>query len=274
MRTKKSSLRTLTPEGIEEFLDHLDEKGCAWGSLEHYRSRLNMLLDFLPEDKRLGRDTLPKWRKSLIEQGYSVHTVNSCIYIANSYLNFAGLREYQMTGLRRPESAPAEEMSRSEYLRLLSTARLLGKESVYLLVKLFASTGLSVQDLPRVTVEAAQAGRVELEEDTLRLPECLREELLSFAQREGRVHGPIFVTQREAHPLGRTVVTGSIRQLCAEAQVPVEKGSPRYLRRLYQATRREIESNVSVLIQKEQERLLETEQKFIGWEKSERYGAS
>lgn len=74
------------------------------------------------------------------------------------------------------------------------------------------------------------------------------------------------MTKRERKPLGRTVVTMYIRQLCKQAQVPEEKGSPRQLRRLYQNTCKEIEDNVSVLIQREQDRLLEAEQKFIGWE--------
>ena len=47
------------------------------------------------------------------------------------------------------------ELTRTEYLRLLQTARALGRERVYLLVKLFGTTGLTVQELEKVTVEAS-----------------------------------------------------------------------------------------------------------------------
>lgn len=269
-----SNPRIMTLVTIEEFLDYLDEKGSPMDSLDTYRRKLTALYDFLGEEKRLSRGTLSKWRASLLKQGYAEPTANTFIYVANSYLNYVGLRDYQLVGLPRPEAHPVEDMTRAEYLRLLSTARLLENEQVYLMVKTFALTGISVQDLPKVTVEAAQEGTVSLEGRALKLPECLGEELLNFAQREGLRQGPVFVTKRERKPLGRTVVTMYIRRLCREARVPEEKGSPRQLRRLYQNTRREIEDNVSVLIQREQERIVNREQQFIGWGKSERYGAS
>lgn len=265
-KTGTSNPRVMTLADIEEFIDYLDEKGSPMDSLDTYRRKLTALYDFLGEDRRLSRDTLPKWRESLLEQGYAESTANAFIYVANSYLNFMGLRECQMTGLPRPEAHPAEDMTRAEYLRLLSTARVLENEQVYLMVKTFALTGLSVQDLPKVTVEALGKGTISLAGKDLRLPECLLEELSGFAKREGLRQGPVFVTKRERKPLGRTVVTMYIRQLCRQAQVPEEKGSPRQLRRLYQNTRKEIEDNVSVLIQREQDRLLEAEQTFIGWE--------
>lgn len=269
MRSGTRNPRVMTRESLEDFLDHLDEKGSSLDSLDTYRRKLNALYDFLGEDRRLGRNTLPRWRESLLEQGYAEFTVNAFIYVANSYLNYVGLRDYQLVGLSRPTAHPVEDMTRAEYLRLLSTARLMENEQVYLLVKTFALTGISVQDLPKVTVEAVSEGAVPLERGGLKIPAVLQDELLGFAKREGIAKGPIFVTKRERKPLGRTVVTMYIRQLCKQAQVPEEKGSPRQLRRLYQNTRREIEDNVSVLIQKEQERLLEAEQRFIGWTREE-----
>lgn len=271
----KSKAGTTTPRimtlgDIEEFLDYLDEKGSPMDSLDTYRRKLTALYNFLGEEKRLGRNTLSKWRESLLKQGYAEPTTNAFIYVANSYLNYVGLRDYQLVGLPRPEARSVEDMTRAEYLRLLSTARLLENEQVYLMVKTFALTGISVQDLPKVTVEATLKGVVSRGGKELRLPKCLQEELLSFARREGLFQGPVFVTKRERKPLGRTVVTMYIRQLCKQAQVPEKKGSPRQLRRLYQNTRKGIEDNISVLIQKEQERLLEAEQKFIGWAQDER----
>ncbi len=266
--------RVMTLGSIEEFLDQLDQQGRPVDSLDTYRRKLIALYNFLGERNRLGRDTLARWRNDLLAQGYANSTVNTFIYVANSYLNHVGLREYQLVRLPHSEPRPVEDLTRAEYLRLLSTARVLENEQVYLLVKTFALTGIAVQDLPRVTVEAVLKGEVPLEEGPLRLPVCLQEELLDFAQRSGLQLGPVFVTKRERKPLGRTVVTAYIRQLCREARVPEEKGSPRQLRRLYQNTRKEIEDNVNLLIQREQERILAREQQFIGWEKCERYGAS
>ena len=54
--------------------------------------------------------------------------------------------------LNRPPCLCEPELTRTEYLRLLQTARALNRERVYLLVKLFGTTGLTVQLLLQQTV--------------------------------------------------------------------------------------------------------------------------
>ena len=66
--------------------------------------------------------------------------------------------------------------------------------------------------------------------------------------------------------MSRSNVTAGLRQLCAAAGLPEEKGSPRCLKQLYQSTREQIESNISLLVEQAQDRLLEAEQASIGWQ--------
>ena len=65
--------------------------------------------------------------------------------------------------------------------------------------------------------------------------------------------------------MDRSNVTARIRRLCLAAGVPEEKGSPRCLRKLYQATREGIERGVALLIEQAQDRLLEEEELSVGW---------
>ena len=48
--------------------------------------------------------------------------------------------------------------------------------------------------------------------------------------------------------------------------MPTEKASPKCLRQMYQRTRKEIEDNVSRLIEREYDWLLENEQAKVGWD--------
>lgn len=173
---------------------------------------------------------------------------------------------FQLTGRLSCGRDAQLELTRSEYLRLLSTARALRQERVYLLIKLFTSTGLPVHELEQVTVEAAGEGVLLLPGEAMpqRLPDCLRRELLDYARRRGISSGPIFVT-RTGRPCGRAGVSVSIRRLCRDAQVPPEKGNPRCLRKLYYTTRAEIEATVAQLVEQTHERLLEAEQAAVGW---------
>lgn len=107
---------------------------------------------------RIGRGTLRQWREQLLDQGYSPSTVNTSVSAANSFLEWLGCREFQLTGRLSCGRDAQLELTRSEYLRLLSTARALRQERVYLLIKLFTSTGLPVHELEQVTVEAAGEG--------------------------------------------------------------------------------------------------------------------
>ena len=259
---------TLTPKLIDTFLNVLQERGRTTETLKTYRAKLYLLYDWLPEEKKIMRDTLEEWREDLLAEGYAARTVNLCISAANSLLEACGRRELQIGKPLEPESDIQPELTRTEYLRLLSTARMLEKEPEYLLVKVFAATGLNIKDLSRLTVEAAQAGKVNVSHSILHIPDCLREELLDFAKRRGILSGPLFVS-RNGKPYHRSGVTAMIQRLCHDARVPEEKANPRCLRKLYQTTQAGIAANIALLVEQSHDRLLETEQLAIGWKQGE-----
>jgi len=259
----------LTQESIEQFLDACQSRGRVEGTLQWYRRGLNRLYQALPEDKFIRQGALERWREELVEMEYTPGTVNMFLSIANSYLDFVGHRECQLASQLKPKSSLQPELTREEYVQLLRTAKALDKERLYLLVKLFASTGLSVQELPNVTVEAVQKGEIvhfpHKVEQRVRIPECLRKELLGYIRRNGYTSGQIF-QNKDGGPLNRTYVSIAIRRLCVEARIPEEKGNPRCLKRLYQNTRSDIENNVAMLVEQALDRVLEREQRAIGWE--------
>ena len=267
-RSTDSGVR-LTAEGIEEFLEACREKGLLEGTVEWYQRGLKRLYEELPEDKTIRHGTLERWQESLIRQGYAPSSINSFLSSGNSFVEFAGHREYQLVERLERGENPQPELTRAEYLRLLQTARALGKEKVYLLIKLFGSTSLTVQELPKVTVEAVETGQVSITfsrvKSVVHLPAHLQKELLGYAKRNGYLSGAIFRT-RNGTPVNRAYVSTAIRRLCAEARVPEEKGNPQCLKRLYQATRSVIENNVALLVEQAMDRLLEQEQLNVGWE--------
>ena len=132
-------------------------------------------------------------------------------------------------------------------------------------MKVFGNSDLPVQELSRLTVEAARAGMISISrrcsKEIIRFPISVCRELLDYAGRQGISTGPIFLT-RAGKLIDRTYAAQSIRRLCPEG-----KGSPRCLRKMYQATREGIERNVALLVERAQDRLLEEEQLMVGWEK-------
>ena len=268
VQPRGQSGQALTPEDLPAFFSGLEKKGREASTPEIYRHNMRCFYDSLPADKMVRRGTLDRWREALLEGGYSPRTANVRISVANSLMAFLGRRDLQSVGALEVDDVQPE-LTRTEYLRLLTTARALDKERLYLLVKLFGCTGIPLQELPRVTVEALTEGRVLVHSNgvvqLLHLPDFLRKELLAYARREGTASGPIFHT-RGGKPLGRTAVTDSIKQLCRDARVPEEKANPRCLKRLWQSTQDGIRTQIDLLVEQACDRLMEAEQLTVGWD--------
>ena len=147
-------------EDVERFLTDYGQLDRAEGTYYFYRRKLWKFYEDLPGDKTIRHGTLENWQKKLLEEGYAPNTVNSFLSAANAFLDYIGHREYQLAGQLREEKPPQPELSRAEYFHLLRTAKALGKERVYLLMKVFATVGILVQDLQELTVEAVREGKV------------------------------------------------------------------------------------------------------------------
>lgn len=203
-RTRDAPRRraAVTMEQIEAFLRSLERRGRAAGTIQAYRRSLTRFYQALPPDKRVGRDTLSRWRDDLLAQGYTARTVNAALSAANSLLDFLGQRECQLVRRLAVADQAQPELDRREYLRLLSAARTQGNERAYLLVKVFAVTGLLVHGLPELTVEAVRANALAPEPGGPRrpIPATLREELLAYIRRRELTGGPVFVTRSGGGP--------------------------------------------------------------------------
>ena len=218
---------TVSEESIRAYLEDLNHRGRREETVRFYAAKLKTFYDYLPPDKQIVLNTLETWRQALLAEGYAPATVNTNISAANGLLDYLGRRDLQLTGQLETETAPQSELTRTEYLRLLSAARALEKERTYLLVKAIALTGAHVGELPQITVEAVQSGRTPAvsggEQRRVQLPRCLQAELLSYCRRQGLTAGPVFVT-RSRRPLRRTQVTGDIQSLSGARAITAETG--------------------------------------------------
>lgn len=262
--------RRITQKQIGAYLEDMKARGCTPETIKTCRRNVQNFFQWLPSDKRIQRDSIILWRDKMLEEGYMPRTVNNRLSSVNGLLSYLSLWEYQLPSeFRLPEDDVLPELTRTEYLRLLAAAAAQDDERTYLMAKVFVATGLTVHELPKLTVEAIQGGRITMAANRVKriihIPKCLQTELLSFVRQEGIRKGPVFVT-RNGNPINRSNVTSCIQRLSQDARVPSEKCNPRCLRKLYQATWEGIQQNISLLAEHAHERLLEQEQISIGWE--------
>lgn len=256
-------------EQIEAYLNSIKARNYSLDTVRNYRRSLKQFYHTLPPDKLVDRGSAASWRRTLQEQGLQVRTVNQKLTAINSFFDYLGLRAFQLPSALALPDDTQPELTRNEYLRLLSAARVQGKERTYLLVKVFAAGGLTLGELPGLTAEGVEENRLVLTSNGVkrfsRLPECLRQELLAYMRRMGIRSGPVF-TSRNGKQIYRSTVTSLIQGLAQDARVEPEKCTPRCLRKLYQMTQENIWQNIALLAEQAHERLLEQEQLTIGWE--------
>ena len=261
----------MTPELIRDFIETLRRKNRGKNSLDSYQRILLSIYDWLPEDKTVDGTTGAKRRKWLLEEkGFSHRTVNTQMSALNSFFRYLGHREWQMDEFVRITGDVQPELSRTEYMRLLSAARQMGNEKTYLLIKTMGGAGVRVQEISQVTAEAVRQGSVRLDSHNgLRLrmmfiPKVLQKELMEYIEKEQIESGPVFLT-RDRKPLSRTTINHYISAVSGEARVDPEKATPRCLWKMYQNVQDGIEENIHVLIRQAYEEMMEKEQMSIGW---------
>lgn len=208
------------------------------------------------------------YQQALAKQ-FMPRTVNMLMAPINGLLEYLDVRALQVTTALAPTPGEIKpELSRSEYLRLLSAAKLKQNERLYLLIKLFATTGIAVQEVPNITVEAVQSGKVVTFPNRirkeLRIPPCVQQELLEYCRGNGIVSGSIFLT-RSGSPISRTAISTMIQQLSKDSRGDRNKCNPRCLQKLYDDTQDNIQANVAVMLQMTYDNLLEKEQTLYGW---------
>nr|WP_297864086.1 site-specific integrase [uncultured Acetatifactor sp.] len=263
----------LTPDVLESFLDYLSDRGRSQMSLREYRRTLRLLCGCLSEEKTVNARSGLQWRKWLEEQKFSPRTVNTRISVWNSLMQYLGHRDWQVEEFTCVQDDCQPELTRTEYLRLLSTAKQMGQLKVYLLIKALGGVGLRIQELPQLTAESVRQGSVRLERQNgmsvrvLHLPAVLQKELLEYMSLEGIAQGPVFVTSG-GKPMDRSNVSSSIKRISGNARVAEEKANPRCLWKMYRSTQEGIQANIAILIEQAYERLLEQEQLTVGWEYS------
>ena len=266
---RESSYYVLARSDIDLYLQDVASRGCKQGTLENYRRSLLNFFDWLPERKQVSREKVYEYQEYLIGK-YTSRTVNMKMTAINGILGFLDLREYQSTvKVSVDDTAIQPELSRNEYLRMLSAAKAIGDERLYLIIKLFGTTGIAVQEFDKVTVEAVRSGTIVTFPNrnrlALRIPACVQSELLEYAKEKGVKSGPIFLT-REGRPLGRTTLSNMVPHIARYAKVEENKCTPRCLQKLYAETWDTIKSNVNVMLQMTYDKLLEQEQVIYGWQ--------
>ena len=108
----------------------------------------------------LTKETVIAYKQHLVEQGYSVRSVNSMVVAVNCFLAFLGFGSCRVKVLKLQKQTYLEqekELTKTEYMNLLSAC---GKNTqLKMILQTICGTGIRVSELKYITVDAVRQGK-------------------------------------------------------------------------------------------------------------------
>ena len=234
-------VRRIGSEQLQIFRAELRQEGRSPGTVEKYLRDVCAFSAWL-KGREAGRETAVLWKEALLERGLAPATINSMLAALNKFFAVFGWIECRVKPLRiqwRMFRDASRELTRQEYIRLLDTARTLGRERLELLLETICATGIRVSEVRYITVEAACRGRTEISLKRkirmILLPSKLCRKLLKYAKKKRIASGEIFLT-RGGRSLSRKQVWTEMKAICGRAGVAAKKVFPHNLRHLFART--------------------------------------
>ena len=242
----------LTNNEIQNFWNHLDEEERSAATKEKYCRDIVSFQRFLSGEE-VTKEKVVSYKRHLLELGYAERSVNSMLAAINSLFQFLGWYECRVKAIRlapeiyRPEE---KELTQKEYERLVQTATKQGKEQIAMILQTICGTGIRIGELQFITVEAVKRGEARVNcKGKIRKVFIVSElkVLLQTYIKKHQIHsGAVFIT-RTGHPVNRTSVWRSMKQLCKDAKVNPSKVFPHNLRHLFARVFYKMEKDIAKL---------------------------
>ncbi len=240
----------LSTEQIKKFASYLCREEKSTATQEKYLRDVQTFSVYA-NGNEITKELVVAWKKQLVEDGYAVRSINSMLASINSLLEFLGLSNCKVKSIRTQRQtycAEDKELTKAEYLRLLSASK--KNEQLNLVLQTICGTGIRVSELRYFTVEAIRCGEVTVDckskTRTILVPGKLKNILLNYAKRQGITAGAIFIT-RTGKPLNRSNIWSAMKKLCEVAGVKPSKVFPHNLRKLFARTFYGIEKDIAKL---------------------------
>ena len=228
----------MTIEDISNYKEYLCHEEHSAGTIEKYLRDIKAFFSWLT-GREVSKENAAGWKEYLTGMSYVPVTINSMLSAVNGFLHFMGWEECRVKFLhiqRKMFREQAKELDRNEYMQLLHTAKVQGKERLRLLMETICSTGIRVSEVKYITVEAILSGMTDISLKgkirTILLPQKLCRKLRKYAKKHGILKGQIFIA-KNGNSLSRTQIWKEMKALCESAGVESSKVFPHNLRHLF-----------------------------------------
>ncbi len=234
-------MHQITEEKVAQFAQMLLKEERSPGTIENYLRHIRAFAQWL-NGREVTLEAVTTWKGNLLDKEYSPGSINAMLLALNRFFKFMGWNDCKVKSLRIQRQMFREttkELTRKEYVQLLSAAQAQGKNRLVLLMEAICCTGIRVSEVQYLTVESVREGKAVISLKgkirTILIPSKLRKKLLQFAQKQKTISGAIFRT-RNGTPISRKQIWAEMKALCKKAGVAASKVFPHNLRHLFART--------------------------------------
>ena len=231
----------LTNGQLISFKQQLRSEEREQSTIEKYMREVKLFQGWLAGCP-VTAETIAQWKNHLRDDDYKSETINSKLSALNKFFKFMRWPECRIKYLkiqRKLFRGTEKELTKEEYMRLLESAKSLGKARLSLLIETICATGIRVSEVKYITAEAIQAGRADISLKgkirTILLPGKLCRKLQKYAKKQKITSGEIFLT-RSGKGISRRQIWAEMKALCKKANVASSKVFPHNLRHLFART--------------------------------------
>ena len=129
--------RTLTQNKISNFYKWLQSEEKSENTIEKYIRDVTAFMAYLGGSS-ITKEMVITYKSKLIDENYAVRSINSMLASLNSLFAFLGWVDLKVKSikLQRQIYCPEEkELNKTEYMRLVNTAKQKGNERLKLLIQ-------------------------------------------------------------------------------------------------------------------------------------------
>lgn len=138
---------------LEEYIYELKLGEYAKKTLIDYRQAVNKFIDFIPtEEFELNKELLIDYG-TYLEEKYLPTTYNKYIILINKFMRYLGYNLFLKKQKIQQKTSIDDPIWEQEHKRMLRWAKKLELDDMYLIIKIFAYTGIRCQELKAFKVE-------------------------------------------------------------------------------------------------------------------------
>ena len=204
-------MRTIDKNTIQSYQNHIYTQEKSQNTIDKYIRDIRTFTAWLQtqEHKDITKDCVIRYKKYL-EAHYRPSSTNSMLTALNGFFEYTGWHDCRVMTLKTQPNhiyAQEKEMTRTEYEKLIKTAKEQDNLRLAMIIETIGGTGIRVSELASITVDAVKTGKISIsckgKHREIYLVHKLKMKLLDYCKKKGIRSGAVFIT-KNGNPVDRS----------------------------------------------------------------------